>query len=66
MWLFNGMNLSTTTKYTVNENSLIVHSITGDDEGIYICVATNTHGSDTASTFLQPLCEYQLDVSESW
>ena len=57
MWLFNGMNLSTTTEYTVNESSLIVHSIMGDDEGIYICVATNVHGSDTASTFLQPLCE---------
>lgn len=61
MWLFNGtLILSMTTKYTVDEGSLIVHTVTGDDEGLYICVAINVHGINAAFTFLQPLCKYQL------
>lgn len=58
-WTFNGSQLTTSEKYTVNGGLLTVHNVTGYDEGFYVCVATNVHGNDTAQGFLQPLCEFQ-------
>ena len=65
VWIFNGVTLSSGEKYSIMEtdipmgvsSTLVVQSVTPEDEGFYNCSAVNDHGMSPARAFLQPLCE---------
>ena len=54
-WMFSGNAISTSSKYTITDNStqLNINIVNTSDTGIYYCQATNIVGSSTAAITLQ-------------
>ena len=53
-WMFSDIVISTSSKYTVTDNStqLNINIVNTSDAGIYYCQATNLAGSSTAAIIL--------------
>ena len=54
-WLFSGNAISTSSKYTITDDStqLLINIVNTSDAGIYYCQATNIAGSSTTAITLQ-------------
>ena len=64
VWMFGDTTLSSGDKYSIEtdilmgvSSTLVVQSVTPEDEGFYTCNAMNDHGMSSARAFCQPLCE---------